>query len=232
MKTIAFAAACLLALSGVFAAESCYQDVTSQCAQGSQILTMAKCSAVYGEYGRHGDMSTQLKAYANLHLERSYEYLLSASYFNNYKTNRVGFSKMFRKLSDDAWEKTIGLIKHITKRGDTMDFFQRSGNQNLTDRKSYTVELTELEALASALDTQKELAERAFLIHREATRNSPHMHDPEIAQYLEEEYIEDHAKTIRNLAGYANDVKSFITSNGQDFSLALYIFDEYLQKVV
>lgn len=58
-----------------------------------------------------------MQAYANLHLRRSYEYLLSASYFNNYQTNRQGFSKLFRKLADDSWAKTIDLIKHITTRG-------------------------------------------------------------------------------------------------------------------
>lgn len=84
---------------------------------------LAKCNAVYGEYGHHGNMSIELKAYANLHLERSYEYLLSASYYNNYKTNRAGFSKLFRKLSDNAWEKTIDLIKHVTMRGKSDIYF-------------------------------------------------------------------------------------------------------------
>lgn len=55
----------------------------------------------------------------------------------------------------------------------------------------------------------------------------------QISQYLEEEFIEDHAKTIRNLAGHTADLKQFITANnGQDLSLALYLFDEYLQKAV
>lgn len=65
-------------------------------------------------------------------------------------------------------------------KGDRMDFLQRSIH-DLQDRNTYIVELQELEALASALDTQKELAERAFFIHREATRNSPHMHDAEVS---------------------------------------------------
>ncbi|PZC78541.1 hypothetical protein B5X24_HaOG202107 [Helicoverpa armigera] len=110
-----------------------------------------------------------------------------------------------------------------------MNFDQRSTMK--VDRKNYTVELHELEALAKALDTQKEIAERAFYIHREATRNSQHLHDPEVAQYLEEEFIEDQSKKIRELAGHTTDLKKFITANhGQDLSLALYLFDEYLQK--
>lgn len=62
-----------------------------------------------------------------------------------------------------------------------MNFSQRS-TQKPAERKNYTVELHELEALAKALDTQKEFAERAFYIHREATRNSQHLHDPEVSE--------------------------------------------------
>lgn len=63
-----------------------------------------------------------------------------------------------------------------------MDFTRQSTQKSI--RKNYTVELHELEALAKALDTQKELAERAFYIHREATRNSQHLHDPEVRRHF------------------------------------------------
>lgn len=223
---------CVLAVSGALAADSCYQNVEMDCSQVSNSLALPRCNAKYGEYGSHGNVAAELQAYANLHLERSYEYLLSSAYYNNYETNRVGFSKLFKKLSDEAWEKTIDIIKHVTMRGDEMNFAQRS-TQKTADRRNYTVEVHELEALAKALDTQKELAERAFYIHREATRNSQHLHDPEVAQYLEEEFIEYQAKKIRDLAGHTNDLKRFITANsGQDLSLGLYLFDEYLQKTI
>lgn len=47
---------------------------------------------------------------------------LQSSYFGNYEQNREGFSKLYRKLSDDTWGKSIELIKYITKRGGSMDF--------------------------------------------------------------------------------------------------------------
>lgn len=81
------------------------------------VTGLSRCNAKYGEYGSHGNVASELQAYANLHLERSYEYLLSSAYYNNYQTNRAGFSKLFKKLSDDAWEKTIDIIKHVTLRG-------------------------------------------------------------------------------------------------------------------
>lgn len=228
MKAV-YALACLLALSAV-SADVCYKEVSMECGRDTNSLLLPSCNAVYGNFGRQGNVANELQAYANLHLRRSYEYLLSSAYYNNYQTNRDGFSKLFRKLSDDAWAKTVEIIKHVTQRGGTMDFRSRSALE--TETKNDTLELQELESLAHALDTQKEIAERAFYIHQEATRNNHKTHDPEIAQYLEEEFIEDHAKTVRDLAGYTSDLKQFITANeGKDLSLALYLFDEYLQKV-
>ncbi|CAK1554431.1 unnamed protein product [Leptosia nina] len=230
MKVIALAVSCLLALSAV-SAETCFNDVSMDCGQASNSLGLPSCNAIYGHFSRQGNVANEMQAYANLHMRRSYEYLLSAAYYNNYQTNRLGFSKLFQKLSDETWDKTIELIKHITKRGGSMDFARRSVQETVT--RNSTIELQELESLAHALDTQKEIAERAFYIHQEATRNNHKTHDAEIAQYLEEEFIEDHADTIRNLAGHTSDLKQFIVQNdGNDLSIALYLFDEYLQKTV
>lgn len=229
MKAV-YALVCLLAVSAV-SAEVCYNEVSMECGQASNSLALPSCNAVYGNFGRQGNVANELQAYANLYLYRSYEYLLSAAYYNNYQTNRDGFHKLFKKLSDESWEKTIDIIKHVTKRGGVHDFHARSTQSS--GAKNSTLELQELESLAHALDTQKELAERAFFIHQEATRNNHKTHDPEIAQYLEEEFIEYQAKTVRDLAGHTADLKQFITANeGKDLSLALYLFDEYLQKVV
>lgn len=228
MKSIIIALISGLAFAA--ATDSCYDNAIMDCAQTSQTLDMLSCNAKYGDYG-HGVVAKEMQAFANLHVQRSFDYLLSASYFNNYITNRAGFSKLFRKLADSAWEKSIDIIKHINQRGHQMDFAARSTRKSLV--KSYTVEVTELEAMAKVLDSEKELAERAFFIHREATRNNDKLHDPEITQYLEEEFIEYQSKTIRDLAGHTADLKKFIASNdGKDLSLGLYLFDEYLQKAV
>lgn len=224
---------CLVAFSGALAADkTCFQNAQEDCGSSSSGISLLSCNAKYGAFnGDPHSTSLEMQAYANLHLKRSYEYLLSASFFNNYERNRVGFSKLFRKLSDDAWEKTIDLVKHVTMRGHEMNFAQVGSRHQIDVKKEYVAELQELEALAKALDTQKELAERAFHIHHESTRVSKDLHDPEIAQYLEEEFIEDHSKLVRQLAGHTSDLKKFI-AHGKDLPLSLYLFDEYLQKTV
>lgn len=47
-----------------------------------------------------------------------------SSYFGNYKSNRDGFKALYRKYSDEAWEKAINIIQYITKRGGEMNFNQ------------------------------------------------------------------------------------------------------------
>lgn len=45
-----------------------------------------------------------------------------SAYFNNYEANREGFSKLYRKLADDAWDDAIDLIKYMAKRGFNMNY--------------------------------------------------------------------------------------------------------------
>ncbi|MCQ9140780.1 hypothetical protein MZE11_19640, partial [Bacillus amyloliquefaciens] len=93
-----------LALSAV-SADVCFNEVSMECGRATSSLELPSCNAVYGNFGKQGNVANEMQAYANLHLRRSYEYLLSAAYFNNYQVNRLGFSKLFKKLSDDAWAK-------------------------------------------------------------------------------------------------------------------------------
>jgi hypothetical protein len=52
-----------------------------------------------------------------------------------------------------------------------------------------------------------------------------------VSSYLEEHFLHRHADNVRQLAGYANDLKRLLSENKQA-SLSLFLFDEYLQKVV
>lgn len=82
---------------------------------------MPNCNAKYGGIDA---LRTDLQAYANGHIETSFEFLLMSTHFGNYESNRDGFKGLYRKYSDDAWEKSINIIKYITKRGGKMNFNQ------------------------------------------------------------------------------------------------------------
>lgn len=180
---------------------------------------------------RSNHLTEQLQNYANLHIKRSFEYLLISTYFGNYKMNREGFEKVFRKLSDETWNDGIELIKHIAKRGRVHSFTTKYPDSDINEKKIgndvKTYEDYELQTMARALDIQKHLAEKALEIHRDATS---HKHsDAEIAHYIEEKFAEKQAESVRTIAGHVTDLRQLLV-DGKDGSLALHMFDEYLSK--
>lgn len=179
-------------------------------------------------YGAIDAILPDLQKYANTHITRSFEYLMMSTHFANYQKNRVGFEKVLRELSDSTWNDAFELIKYIGKRGGRMNFSMRKEENvnGVDDRGKY--ELYEMESLAKALDLEKQIAKDAHAIHREATRNRNDYHDPEISSFLENHFVHRHADTIRKLSGYTSDLSSLL--KGPDSSLALFLFDEYLQK--
>lgn len=70
---------------------------------------------------------------------------------------------------------------------------------------------------------QKLLAEKALELHLMAKE----WKDAAVAHYLEEEFMESQSETIRKLSGYIHDIKKMLN---RDAALAVYLFDDYLQK--
>ena len=89
--------------------------------------------------------------------------------------------------------------------------------------KERVLDLTELHSLAKALDTTKQLAQEALRLHSLAIKHQ----DSAAAHYIEEKFMEPQTETIRTLAGYAHDLRGLLNN---DAPLALFLFDEYLQK--
>lgn len=212
----------ILGLANLAQGEFCYNDVVRSCgAIGGDI---SNCNS---NYSGVDTVSSDLQHYAATHLEQNWKYLLMSAYFNNYEANREGFSKLYRKLADDAWDDTLDLVKYMAKRGFNMDY-------NITPRRKVQIQsykMSELSSLATALDMQKVLAETAHEIHSEVTVRKKKFHDAETINFLETEFVSKHADSIRDIAGHANDLHQLIKDN-KDPSLAIYLFDEHLKKVV
>lgn len=171
-----------------------------------------------------------MQAYINAHLSKSYEYLLLATYFNSYQKNRPGFRKLYQDLSDRSFDDTIELIKQLSRRGGKADFNVVHENPNTISKERLQLEVDELHSLAMALDNEKQLSNGAIHVHTRSLHGAEHgaERDPEIAQYIEEKFLGKQAQTVRKLSGYANDLAKMM--NQPDPSLAVYLFDEYLQK--
>lgn len=87
----------------------------------TESIALPNCNAKFGGIDA---LQTELQAYANGHIETSFEFLLMSTHFGNFESNRDGFKGLYRKYADDAWEKAIDLIKYISKRGGKMNFNQ------------------------------------------------------------------------------------------------------------
>jgi len=223
MKGLFIIAAVLVAVN---AEDFCTNDAIAGCT--GQNDDLINCNASFSGFALNVQ---HLQAYANDQISKSFDYLLLAANFGTHVKNRPGFEKQFRGLSDTAWSNSIKLIKHITKRGGAHDFYAKKA-VSVTNQQKRILEVDELNALALALDVEKTLALEAHRLHeRYSHANSKAHYDAEVAHYLEEEFIEDQAGTVRRFSGYINDLKRLIQNPVQlDTSLAVYLFDEYLQK--
>uniref|UniRef100_A0A1B6BX34 Ferritin n=1 Tax=Clastoptera arizonana TaxID=38151 RepID=A0A1B6BX34_9HEMI len=206
----------------------CYTSVSGVCGSVTAKKVAFNCNAKYAGVEK---VMNHLQSYAQTHISQSFQYLLMSAYFGNYEVNREGFSKLYRKLSDSTWENSIKLIKYMGHRGDKMNFdAPLDANYTQFQLSESAYNLHELSSLGISLDMEKVLAEKADRIHADTSKHSPEYHDAETINFLEKEFIHEHSENIRELSGHANDVQRLIKGGLSDPSLAIYLFDEYLQK--
>ncbi|XP_043251786.1 uncharacterized protein LOC122397036 isoform X2 [Colletes gigas] len=190
-------------LLAVASAEFCYSDVEGACSTKPTSNDGALVQNCNAKYGAIDALQADLQSYAQ----------------------REGFKKLYRKHSDKTWEDAIDLMKYIAKRGGRMNFNQLP-RFTKSAKESRVLELNEINSLARALDTEKQLAEEAMRIHAQA---HPHnKHDASVAHYIEEQFFESQTGHVRDLAGYTNDLKNLLTE--RDPSVSVFLFDEILKK--
>ncbi|XP_065072483.1 ferritin light chain-like [Ochlerotatus camptorhynchus] len=178
-----------------------------------------------------------LQTFTNQQLDKSYDFLLLAFTFDKYDLDRPGFEKLYRKISDKAWEDTIALVKYQSKRGliVSLDGVQSGVVNQLNEGKvgkTSLLDSNELSSLKVALGYEKILADESHRIHKKISHahDKGAAYDPDVAHYLDEEIIEYQSGTIRKLTGYIHNLHSIIEeSNTKD--MGIHMFDEYLSSV-
>ncbi|XP_055848896.1 soma ferritin [Episyrphus balteatus] len=234
------ALASILFLGSVASVEegACSKATSNVCSVVNPTGNFGNCNA---QYGAIPHIEHHLQSYASQQLSASYDYLLLSTFYNTYQRDRPGFSKLFRSLSDEAFENTIKLIKHVTKRGGVIPFRMhqqvKRGRVPVEDDKK-TLDFDELPSLSKALDMEKELSKKAIELHAHVSVHNSQAtktvtYDPEITQFLEEEFLGKQSSNIRKLSGYANDLHKIVDRNangGSSTALGVFLFDEYLQK--
>lgn len=176
--------------------------------------------------------------YTSQLVDKSFYFLIMSSEFDKYHMDRPGFQKLYRKMSDKAWEDAIDLMKYRSRRG--VDGYLKQPDQPYDFAKKLSA-MTELSSLQTAVEVEKSLATKAHLIHQKVSHDhftksgAEKIHyDPDTAHFLDEKIINYQSGVLRDLAGYVQTLHK-ITKNGevgkdQAEDLALHLFDEYLEK--
>ncbi|XP_058117807.1 soma ferritin [Anopheles ziemanni] len=199
----------------------------------------AGCSAQYSSFdGRQKtSIDKALNSFTNQLLDKSFKFLFMSSAFNKYDQDRPGFKKLYRKISDKAWEDMVDLIKYESRRGAYVKLSDSKVNAKTFEK---ILEADEMGSLKTALDFEKTMADKAHELHKQVSHdhhtksgNNQINYDPDTAHYLDEKIIEYQSGVIRDLAGYVQTLDKITKSElgkekAQD--LALHLFDEYLEK--
>lgn len=195
-------------------------------------------SVVTAQFSSVNHVLNDLQSFTNQQLDKSFDFLLLSFTFNKYDLDRPGFEKLYRKISDKAWEDTQKLIKYQSKRGLTVNLNGVEGrilNQLFPSDKTVKtlLESSEQSSLKLALDYEKLLADESHRIHKKISHAHPEKlteYDPDVAHFLDEEVIEYQSGTLRKLSGYIHNLKN-ILGEEHTKNLGLKMFDEYLEKV-
>lgn len=193
------------------------------------------CNALFSSVAH---VERDLEVFTNQQLEKSFDFLLLSYVFDQYKLDRPGFEKMYRKMSDKAWEDTQGLIKYRSKRGLVVEL---NGLQNATEsvletrtlktmNRAVLLNTDEMGSLKLALAYEKALASESHRIHKKISHahGTEQVYDPDVAHYLDEEIIEYQSGVIRDITGHIHNLQSILSESTRD--LGLHMFDEYLAK--
>uniref|UniRef100_T1E2C5 Putative secreted ferritin g subunit n=1 Tax=Psorophora albipes TaxID=869069 RepID=T1E2C5_9DIPT len=179
-------------------------------------------------------VAQDLQTFTNQMLDKSWDFLLLSSVFNQYSMNRPGFEKLHREVSDRAWEDCIETAKYLSQRGVPLTFNGVQGSvagQLLKSGRNSLLDSTEMSSLQLGLGYEKVLAEEVHRIHKKISHahDSGKAYDPDVAHFLDEKYDEQQRKQIREYSGHIHVLNRVLgESNTKD--LGLHMFDDILAK--
>lgn len=195
---------------------------------GGCTLSADSCTSLFSGFPH---VQSDLNKYTKQMLDKSYDFLLLSSVFDTYTLDRPGFEKLYRKISNKAWDDTIQLIKYQSKRGASVTLMKGNENPAAVRDVASLVQSNETSSLKLAIDYEKLMATEAHHIHKKISHADSGKHyDPDVAHYLDEKLIEYQSGTIRKLSGYITNLND-ILNEADTKDLGVQLFDEYLDKV-
>jgi len=160
-------------------------------------------------FNYHEDNEGLINRQINLELYASYVYTAMAHHFDRYDVALKGHHNYFKKMADEEREHANKFMEYQNKRGGTIV---------LLDVKKPTQSSwsSPLEAHETGLQLEKDVYQALLELHAFATKHN----DPHLTNYLEEEFLEEQVKSIKEYADYITNLRRVGTGLGE------YIFDK------
>lgn len=144
----------------------------------------------------HSESEAGINRQINMELYASYTYQSMSYYFDRDDVALPGFSKFFKKSSDEEREHAEKLMKYQNKRG---------GRVVLQDIKKPDRDEwgTGLEAMQVALQLEKSVNQALLDLHKVASSHE----DAQFADFLESEYLEEQVNAIKEISDHITQLK-------------------------
>jgi len=166
-------------------------------------------SATRPRQNYHEESEAGVNKQINLELYASYVYHSMAFYFDRDDVALPGFSKFFRKSSEEEREHAEKLMKFQNERGGRI----KLQNIQKPDRDEWG---TGLEAMEAALALEKSVNQSLLDLHKVAGSHE----DAQMCDFIESNYLTEQTEAIKQLSDYVTNLKRVGPGIGE------YIFDK------
>jgi ferritin heavy chain len=160
-------------------------------------------------FNYHADNEGLINRQINLELYASYVYTALSHYFGRPDVAFKGHHEYFAKMAKEENEHANKFMEYQNKRGGTIVLLdiKKPAQQSWA---------SPLEAHQAALQLEKDVYQALLELHASASAKN----DPHLTNYLEEEFLDEQVKSIKEYAEYITILRRVGTGLGE------YIFDK------
>jgi len=159
----------------------------------------------------HTESEAGVNRQVNMELYASYCYQSMSFYFDRDDVALPGFSKYFKKMSDEEREHAEKLKKFQNQRGGRLVL----QDVKRPDRDEWG---SGLDAMQVALGLEKSVNQALLDLHEVAASHK----DAQMMDFLEGEYLQEQVRSIKEIADHITNLKRVGTGLGE------YMFDKHL----
>jgi ferritin heavy chain len=160
-------------------------------------------------FNYHEDNEGLINRQINLELYASYVYTAMAHHFDRWDVALKGHHKYFKEMAEEEREHANKFMEYQNKRGGTIVLLDIKKPQQQSWKSP-------LEAHETALQLEKDVYQALLELHVFASKHS----DPHLTNYLEDEFLDEQVKSIKEYSDYITNLRRVGTGLGE------YIFDK------